>query len=189
MTFNYKTRVADMTYSDYGLQNDGTSTASSGTLATMVIGSTTVTGTTTNWNTTGGYPLNTVLTFQNLYLRADPATGGDGIWYPIYQFNSNTSLTLALPVINAPNISATTKYTIGQMPLLSEDFHDMIVFYALKIYFSSIVKDDAQFKKFDALYTERLDLMKDYVGTKSNNIDLEDTPNQINPNLFVYAQN
>lgn len=174
INFNYKSRFADMTFAD-----------TTGTLATMVAGSTAVTGTATTWNTQ--YPNGVPIQYLNLYLRADPATGGDGIWYPIYQFNSSTSLTLALPVVNAPNITTATTYTIGQMPVLQEDFHDMIVYSALRIYFSSIVKDEAKFKEFDALYKEGLELLKDYAGTKQVNVDLEDTPNQINPNLFIYS--
>lgn len=174
ITFNYKTRVADMTYSDYSV----------GTLATMTAGSTTVTGTSTLWSV---YPQSVNLQYQNLYLRADPATGGDGIWYPILKFNSATSLTLALPCVNAPNVTSSTTYTIGQAPLLSEDFHDMIVYGALKIYFSTIVDNPEKFKEYDALYKERKEMLDDYAGTKQVNVDLGDTPQQVNPNLFIYS--
>lgn len=176
VTFNYKTRVADMTYSDYA----------TGTLATMVAGSTTVTGTATSWT---AYPQGINILYQNLYLRADPATGGDGLWYPILMFNSAASLTLALPCVNAPNVSASTTYTIGQMPLLSEDFHDMLAYGALKIYFTSIVSDKTKFDEFDTLYKERSMLLEDYAGTKQVNVDLGDTPQPVNPNLFIYSNN
>jgi hypothetical protein len=176
INFNYKTRVADMTFTD-----------TTGTLATMVSGSTAVTGTATAWNTQ--YPNGVPIQYLNLYLRADPATGGDGIWYPIYQFNSATSLTLALPVVNAPAITTSTTYTIGQMPILQEDFHDMITYSALRIYFSSIVLNEEKYREFDALFKEGLELLKDYDGSKQVNVDLEATPNQINPNLFVFANN
>lgn len=178
LTFNYKTRVPDMTYSDY----------TTGTLATMTVGSTTVTGTATSWNTTGGFPLNTDLTFLNLFLRADPATGGDGIWYQIQSFQSNTSLTLLNPVVNAPNITVSTTYTIGQIPLLSEDFHDMLVYGALMIYFSSIVKDTAKYQQFEREYNTRLELLSEYAGTKTAlSVDLGQDPPSVNPNLFPYA--
>lgn len=178
ISFNYQTRVADLSFADY----------STGTLASggMVAGSTTVTGLSTSWNTTGTYPLNTDVSYYNLMIRANPPYG-DGIWYPIQSFQSNTALTLAVPVVNAPNITAATTYTIGQFPLLSEDFHDMLVFGALKIYFSSIVQDSNKFKEFDALYKERLDMLADYAGTKQVNVNLGDEPQQVNPNLFLYA--
>lgn len=176
ITFNYKIRVIDMTYSDYA----------TGTLATagMTVGSTTVTGVGTGWTV---YPQNVDLTSQNLYIMADVATGGDGIWYPILKFTSATVLTLTLPVISAPNITTATTYTIGQMPLLSEDFHDMMVYGALKVYFSTVVTNESKFKEYDALYKDRLELLKDYAGTKSVNVDLETEPSTVNPNLFYYA--
>lgn len=178
VTFNYKTRVADLTFSDY----------STGTLEAlgMVAGSTAVTGLATSWIATGLYPSLTDITYYNLNIKANPPYG-DGIWYPISKFNSNTSLTLSVPVINAPGISNTTTYNIGQMPLLSEDFHDMLVYGALMTYYATIVKDTDKFKLFENLYEERLVLLEDYAGTKSVNVDLETEPNFQNPNLFLYA--
>ena len=180
LSFNYKTRVADFSFSDY----------STGTLDTagMVAGSTTVTGLSTSWLTTGLYPSGVDIGYYNLYIRANPPYG-DGIWYPISRFNSNTSLTLALPVVNAPNITNATTYTIGQMPLLEEDFADMLVYGALKTYFSTIVKDQVKFEQFEAMYKERLELLADYAGTKTFNVDLEGDLVGSNPNLYLYANN
>lgn len=178
ITVHYKSRVADMTYADYQV----------GTLANagMTVGSTAVTGTGTSWTV---YPQNVNLRFQNLYIRADTATGGDGMWYPILQFNSATSLTLALPVVNAPNITTSTTYTIGQMPFLQEDFHDTIVHGGLRIYFSSIVPDADRAGEYKELEKERLELLSDYAGSKQVNVDLGGDIIQSNPNLFPYAQN
>lgn len=178
LTFNYQTRVADFSFADY----------STGTLAAtgMVSGSTTVTGLATSWLTTGLYPSGVDVTYYNLKIRANPPYG-DGIWYPISKFNSDTSLTLALPVVNAPNITAATTYTIGQFPLLEEDFHDMLVFSALKTYFTSIVDNKVKHAEFDGLYSTRLLLLEAYAGTKSVNVDLGDQPNPVNPNLFIMA--
>jgi len=176
MTFNYKSRVIDMSYTDYSI----------GTMANsgMTVGSTTVTGDSTLWTV---FPQGVNVTDQNLYLRADVATGGDGMWYPIRQFDSATTLTLGLPVIAAPNITTSTTYTIGQMPYLEEDFHDMLVFGALRTYFSTVVENESKFKQYDASYKERLELLKEYAGTKSVNLDLESEPQATNPNLFIYA--
>lgn len=179
VTINFKDRVIDMTFADY----------SAGTLANagMVVGSTTVTGTSTLWS--GTYPIGTNIQFLNLYFRADPATGGDGYWYPILQFNSATSLTLALPVVTAPSITTATTYTIGQMPLLQEDFHDLIVYLSLKEYFSTVVQNTDKYKQYDALCKDKLLMMEDYLGTKQVNVDLGGPLEQINPNFFLYAQN
>ena len=176
VTFNYKCRVPDMSFQDY----------STGNVTTMTAGSTAVVGTGTTWNTVGGFPININVSYWNLFLRVNPPYG-DGVWYPISQFNSDTSLTLGLPVVNAPNITASSTYTIGQLPLLQEDFHDCIVYGALKVYYTTIVKDPDSFSKYDELYKERMELMKEYLGTKSVSVDLEDVPQQINPNLFIYS--
>lgn len=178
ITFNYKTRVADLSFEDY----------STGTLAAggMVAGSTTVTGLSTNWLSSGGYPSSTDISYYNLNIKANPPYG-DGIWYPILQVDSNTSLKTQLPIVNAPNITASTTYTIGQLPLLSEDFHDMLVYGALKTYWSTIVPESNKFKEFDAMYKERLMLLEDYAGTKTAlSVDLGTNPIQQNPNLFTF---
>jgi hypothetical protein len=174
ITYNYKTRVADMTYSDY---------TTPGTINTMAVGGVAVTGTSTTW--ASSFPTGTDLSFVNLALSVSP-TGGDGIWYPILSFTDNTNLTLIDPVINAPSVSGAT-FTIGQLPLLSEDFHDMLVFGALKIYFSSIAPDTSKFKEFDELYKERLIMLASYAGTKAVDVDLGTEPQVVNPNLFIYA--
>lgn len=178
LTFNYKSRVADLTYSD----------VSDGTLSTagMVVGSTAITGSGTAWTSTDAFPANTDISFQNLCLRADPPYG-DGIWYPILKFTSDTALVLQYPVINAPNITSSTTYTIGQVPILSEDFHDMLVYGALKTYFSSIVDNPTKFKQFSALYQDKLTLLEEYAGTKAVQVDLGEEPKNVNPNLFLYS--
>ena len=174
ITFNYKARVPDLTFTDY---------TTPGTITTMTAGSTAVVGNSTTWSTTLGVPT-TDITAANLFLRVDPPKG-DGIWYPISQITSNTALVLASPAINTMTSGAT--FTIGQLPLLSEDFHDMLVFGALMIYFSTIVKDESKYKQFEQEYEKRLELLKDYAGTKSVNVDLGQEPYMVNPNLFLFG--
>ncbi len=174
ITFNYKRRVADMTYADYA----------TGTISGSV-GSNQITGSSTSWNTTGSYPLNTDLTYANLYLIATPPKG-DGIAYLIQRFTSDTALLLATPIINAPSLSGAT-YTIGQYPLLHEDFHDILVYEPLKIYFSSFLKDDNEFKKYSVMVKDREVLMDAYLGSKSVNVDLGAQPVPSNPNLYIFA--
>lgn len=175
LTFNYKTKVPDLSFSDY----------STGNITTATAGSFVVTGTSTSWNTTGAFPLNTDISFLNLCLRIDPPYG-DGLWYPIQKFNSDTSLNLLLPLVNTPAISASSTYTIGQIPLLQEDFHDTLVYGALQIYYSTIVKDPDRYQMFKGLYDERLSLMADYLGTKQVNLDLESEIYLVNPNIFPF---
>lgn len=176
ITFNYKGRTPDLSFADY----------STGTLSGIAVGSNSITGASTSWNATGGYPLNTDLTFFNLFLQITPPKG-EGIWYQIQSFQSDTALTLLQPIQNAPSSTATS-YTIGQLPLLAEDFHDMLVYGALMTYFTSIVKDKEKFQMYKAMYDERLELLEAYGGTKSVNVDLGPQPVPNNPNLFIYSQ-
>lgn len=176
ITFNYKARTPDLSFADY----------STGTLSSIGVGDNQITGTATAWNTTGAFPLNTDMTLFNLHIRITPPSG-DGIWYPILRFTSDTDLLLASPIQNAPSTTASA-YIIGQLPLLQEDFHDMLVYGALQTYYSSIVSNDSAFKKYSTLYAERLTLLEDYAGTKSTNIDLGPQPTPFNPNLFFMGQ-
>jgi hypothetical protein len=177
ITFNYKSRVPNLSFADY----------STGTLSSISVGDNQITGTATAWNTTAGYPLNTDLTIFNLFLRITPPSG-EGIWYPIERFTSDTEVLLASPIQNAPSATASA-YTIGQLPLLEEDFHDMLVYGALMTYYSSIVSNDSAFKKYSSLYTERLNMLEDYAGVKSINVDLGPQTVMSNPNLYFQGTN
>lgn len=175
ISFNYKSRVADLSFADY----------STGTLSGIAAGSNSITGSSTSWNATGTYPLNVDLTGFNLFLKITPPSG-EGLWYQIQRFTSDTALLLTTPIQVAPSTTAAA-YVIGQLPLLSEDFHDMIVYGALMTYFSSIVDNTGKYEKFKDLYETRLQLLEQYAGTKSVNVDLGSQTMQNNPNLFLFA--
>lgn len=162
--------VPDMTYSDY----------STGTIA-LSQGSNVVTGSSTLWSSV--YPVGVDLTHVNLSLIPSPPEG-DGIPYQIQSFSSATTALLTKPIVNTPKNTA-INYIIGQYPYLSPDFHDLIVYRALRIYFSSIVKNPDQYKLFDGLSAEKLNLMTAYLANKQVNVDLSASPTLRNPNLFL----
>jgi hypothetical protein len=172
ITFNYQTRVADMSYEDY----------TTGTISGATVGSNAITGSATSWTS---FPQNVDLSYINLMFRITP-NDGDGLWYPIQRFTSATALTLNLPLVNVNELTS-ANYTIGQVPLLHEDFQDMLVYGALKVYYNSIVKDKDKFALYESLYQQKLQLMEAYLGTKSVNVDLGAQPVPRNPNLFVYS--
>lgn len=174
ITFNYKSRVADLTYTDF----------TTGTIA-LAVGSNAVTGTATTWNTVGTFPLNTDLSYVNLMICPTPPKG-DGLWYPIQSFGTDTALTTLLPIVSAP-LASGVSYTIGQVPLLQEDFHDMLVYGALMIYFSSIQPDKGKYQSFESLYNSRLQLLEAYASNKSVNVDLGSQPISNNPNLYFWG--
>lgn len=193
--FNYKARVPDFTTTFLFSSAAGAAYSAgatvydygAGTITPPAVGATAVTGSSTSWNTTGKFPLNVDVTWLNLYLQvAQP--NGDGLWYPIYMFNSDTSLTLATPMQNQLNTAGGATYSIGQMPVLSEDFHDMPVDGALMRYFSTFVKNGEAYKEHEENYNRSLALLEEYAGTKQVNVDLESEPVLTNPNNYPYAQ-
>lgn len=176
ITFNYKSRVADMTYADF----------TTGTVA-VTAPSNSVTGTSTTWNTVGTYPLNTDLSYTNIMIALTPPKG-DGIWYPIQRFTSDTALLTYLPFVHTPVLTGVS-YIIGQFPILQEDFHDMLVYGALMVYYNSIVSNPEQYKMYKDLFDNKLVLLEAYAGNKSVNVDLGSQPVPANPNLFIYSPN
>lgn len=189
LTFNFKARVPDFSTSFLFSDTSGTAYVAGQTVydyqkgtASGSAGSTTITGASTpNWTT--AFPTGDV-TKYNLYFSAGP-TKGDGIWYPIYTIDSATQLTLSLPLVNA--VASGSTYSIAQMPLLEEDFHDMLVDGAMMRYYTNIAKDTNGAALHKDSYNTRLQLLEDYAGTKQINVDLGASPNPMNPNLFLYA--
>lgn len=169
ISFNYKRRVTDLTFADY---TTGTVTATNGSNAITGL----ATGFVVNYLPAAGNVFN-----LNLWLKITPPSG-DGNWYQINTLNSATSLTL----VNKYNGGTTSgaSFIIGQMPVMLEDFHDLILYRALKIYFSSVNKDVEKAEEFTKMYNEGILKMDDYVGSKSLNVNLRGAINTINPNLY-----
>lgn len=190
--FNYKARTPDFSFlyqANGSAWIPGTTPTDYivGTITPPAVGAINVTGVSTSWNTTGKFPLNVDVTYFSLYFRID-SPNGDGIWYPISQFNSDTSLTLASPMQNQSTTAGGATYSIGQMPILNEDFHDMIIHgRPLQTYFSSIVENETKFKNFSALHQQSLTLLEDYAGTKSVSVDLEAEVVLSNANNYPYS--
>lgn len=171
ITYNYKIRVPDLSIADY----------TTGTV-TMTAGSAAVTGSGTSWLT--NY-ITSAGSVANLNLWLKPASPlGDNNWYQISSIASATALTLANVYPSTNSTQAGASYTIGQMPVLYEDFHDLIVYRALIRYFSTIVNEPQKAKAFQEMYNEGLSLMADYLGSKSVNVNLRARMNQSNPNLY-----
>ena len=192
ITINYKRRVPDLSYAWYGasflpwVAGNAPIDYSKGNVTTATAGSTAIVGTATAWGATGGFPTGVDISWANLFLKINPPYG-DGISYLIRSFTNDLNLTLVNAIVNAPNITSATTYSIGQVPLLNEDFHPLIAYGALKMYYSSIVPDANRYKMFSTEYESRLKLLEDYAGTKQINVNLGDSPAMVNPNLFAFG--
>ena len=168
ITFSYKFRVPDLSLADY-------TTAGSVSVTTNT---TVVTGSGTSF-----VPTTNVQNESRWIQFAQPK--GDNLWYQITKVDTTTGLTLYQPYqgITVSTAIAGT-YTIGQMPLLMEDFHDMLLYKPLYIYFSSINPQPEKAENFKALYAERLALLEEYAGSNTVQVNLRGVFNTRNPNLY-----
>jgi len=167
ITFNYKFRVPDLSIADY---STGTASVTQGSMA--------VTGSGTTWTPTTNPQL------ESRWIQF-PQPTGDALWYQIQSVNSTTSLTLYQPYQGIT--VATGNYTIGQMPLIAEDFQDMLLHKVEQYYFTDIVKDAKIAAEHEKIYDIKLELLAEYSGTNTTNVNL--SPRRAfrgNPNQFPY---
>jgi hypothetical protein len=171
ITYNYKIRVPDLTFNDY---TTGTVTMTENSKAVVGDG----TGWLANYLSAAGSVAN-----LNLWLKPT-APKGDNNWYQIASIASATALTLRNVYPSTNETATLIPHTIGQMPLIMEDFHDLLVYRPLMIYFSSINPDKVKAQQFRDLYTEGEERLAEYSGQKSVDVNLGRRPQHMNPNLF-----
>lgn len=165
-----KSRVIDLGAADY---TTGTIT----TVATAA-GVTTVTGSGTAWGSG----------MVGRFIRIDStvaALGGDSQWYEIASVTSTTALTLTRVYGGTAIAAGSATYTIGQMPLLPESFHDTPWSWAAFKYWSKESdkrKDDFK-NSYDA---DVISLVRTWSApTTDLVIDGGDDDEIINPNLVI----
>lgn len=169
ITYNYKRRVTDLSLTDY---TTGTVSATNG--STTISGS--GTGFVANYLPSGGSVL-----LLNLWIKLTPP-GGDGNWYQISSLDSATSLTLTNAYAGGTTSGAS--FVIGQVPVLLEDFHELIVFDTLRTYFSTIVDNPTKKKEFTEAFEEGITKMDEYLADKTVNVNLRNYINTQNPNIY-----
>jgi len=167
ITFSYKFRVPDLSIEDYTTPGTVSVTTKTGI----------VTGLTTS------FPLTTNIQNESRWIQFAQPTG-DNLWYQITSIPSTTSILLYQPY-QGITVAASSTYKIGQMPILMEDFQDMLVYKPLYIYFSSINKDPEKAQNFKDLYDERLELLEIYSGNNTINVNLRGSINTRNENVYV----
>lgn len=112
------------------------------------------------------------------------ASTGDNKWYQIGAYISTTAVALTNPYTGTAVSGAS--YTIGEMPLLAEDYQDLALYRALWIYFTSQVPDPNRAKLYKDLYEEGYAMLEAEYGQKVTSPVLTDTEAPVyNPNLFV----
>ena len=162
ITLNYKCRLTDLSQADY----------STGTV-TLTNASSVVTGSGTTFTAA----------MVGRWIRATAPSGDEG-WYEIGSYTSATVLGLVNQYQGTT--TASLSYVIGEMPILPEDYHDLPVYRALSIYFTSRVPDPTSAAMFDTLYKEGFARLDAEFGSKSNSVAITSNDSEvINPNLFT----
>ena len=168
ITMNYKTRIPDLSQADYS-----TGTVSITTNTATVTGS----GTTfTKSMAQGGW--------IRLSHSSTDAANGDNQWYEISTWNSTTSLTLKNLYTGATVSGAS--YTIGEVPILPEDYQDLPLYRMGVIYYTTRFPDAVRAAEYQKLWDDGMARLNEEFGSKTSSVVLQDTDQPIiNPNLFL----
>ena len=169
ITYNYKFRVPDLSIEDVS--------GSSGVTLSVNNGSMAVTGVGTSWAQTTNQQL------ESRWLQIQQPDG-DNLWYQIQSVNSATSITLYQPY-QGIDVTNSTNWTIGQMPLIAEDFQDMLVWKFLQYYFSSIADNPTKHKEYADIYALKLRQLSEYSGSNTVQVNLSPKRKKGNPNLYM----
>lgn len=158
INFNYKQSVRDLSNADY---TTGTVTATNA--------STTITGAGTTFTAA----------MVGRYLKVN----ADNFWYKIASFTNAT--TIVLDKAFQGTTVAGAAFTIGEMPILPESFHDLPVFYAVMMYYTYKITDFKKERDFAQLWVTGLKDLEAYAGNRSSGVLIEDDSMMQNPNLNV----
>lgn len=171
ITINAKIKVIDLNVADY----------TTGNISAIANGATAVTGSGTSWTERMG----------GRWIRmtySDTANTGDGQWYEISSVSSTTALALVRAYGGTSISAGSASYTIGQMPILPEEYHDTPVFKAAATYWykeGDATRADKLMEKYKidlaALTSQRPGPVTDLVLD-----DGESDEGIINPNLTVH---
>lgn len=157
ITIYYKKRVIDLSNADY----------TTGTI-TVTNGDETIAGSGTTF--TSG--------MVGRFLKSNT----DGNWYEIASFTNTTAVELKKKFKGVT--AAGASYTIGEMPILPEAYHDMLAYYSASQYWLQ-QKDINMAREYRSFYEDRLVKLKQEHTNKTVNVVLNEETYRSNPNLFV----
>lgn len=163
ITIVYKCRLTDLSKDDY---TTGTALATNA--------SSTVEGTAVTWTSD----------MAGRWIKFTSALG-DNNWYEIASVTDSDTLEL-VNEYQGETMSSAGNYIIGEMPLLAEDYHDLPVYRACSIYFTTRVPDPARADLFDKLYQDGFEKLDAEFGSKSWSVAITPADQEVNnPNLFT----
>lgn len=175
ITMHYKTRIVDLSMPDV------TSTTASTTVS-ATNGSTTITA--------AGAAFKEWMEASNAWIRlpygSTDASSGDNQWYQIDSVTSSTVLVLKNKYSGATVTGAS--FTIGQTPLLPEDYQDLPLYRLGRIYYTTRFPDVNKANLYKGLYDEGFAALDGEFGSKTTSVILNDVDlTLVNTNLFTQS--
>lgn len=170
ITMNYKIRLVDLSMQD--VTNATNSTTVSITTNTATV---TATGATFKAWMAGQW-------IRVPHSSTDSANG-DNQWYQIDTITNTTILVLKNKYTGATITGA--NFTIGEVPILPEDYQDLPLYRMGYIYYTTRFPDQVKAKLYESLWDRGNEALNDEFGSKTTSIILPDTDQPIyNPNLY-----
>ena len=159
ITYDYKKAVRDLSNADY----------TTGTVS-LTNASTTVTGSGTTFTAS----------MADRWIKGNL----DNFWYEINAFTSTTVVVLRKQWQGAT--TAGLSYTIGEMPVLPEAYHQLPVFYAVSQYWFQN-GDNVRGREYERMFDEGIAKLISDHGTKTTSMVVDDGEGYsiINPNLLI----
>lgn len=170
ITFSFKKFQKELTVADY----------TTGTILTTVVGDETIVGGSTSW---------TDKMAADRWIRitdSDSDNTGDGIWYEIASITDSTNLEMKKGYQGIAITTGTANYTIGQASLLPRGFHQLPVYGAAEIYYTSIKPNATMAQLYKGLYQDGIKQLTREHGSSTTDPSIESRDIPINnPNFFV----
>ena len=172
ITYNYLRKIVDLSRADY----------TTGTVTAVANGSTTVTGSGTTWTT----PM--AGRWLRITMTDTASNSGDEVWYQIASVQSTTSLTLTKAYNGTTLVAAAAaSYIIGEMPILPEAYHDLPVYEAASVYFTTVQPEPVRAKMYQDRFEYIAKRMRADHGNKTSDPTIHAMRrNPINPNLVIW---
>lgn len=170
LTLNYKTRIVDLT------QADVTDVTSAKTMA-ATNGSATITA-------SGNVFLNWMAgQWIRIPFSSTNSTDGDNNWYQILSITNATTAILYNQYTGASVSGAA--FTIGQVPILPEDYQDLPLYRMAILYYTVRFPDPVRAQLFQKQWDDGFEALNAEFGSKSTDVRVTDIDNlPKNPNLY-----
>jgi hypothetical protein len=152
-----------------------------GDIVSITNGATTVTGNGTSWTSA----------MEGSYIVIDKsfdANEGDGRLYKIESVTSGTELELARPYRGDSIAAGSASYTIGEIPLIPQEYAHALAYWAAYVYWSTQDNGQQRARNMAEMYNEIVNQMTIEAQSRASGVDIEPVLSGAamkNPNLYI----